>query len=287
MEHYRRIKRILLAVLALNWLVALAKIAYGLSSRCSSMAADGMHSLSDGTSNILGLIGITLASRPTDADHPYGHKKYETLFSLGIAGLLVVISFNLVKESIERFLNPLVPRVDALSFLVMLATLALNILVMRYEYKKGVELKSDFLVSDSLHTRSDIFTSLSVIVALVVIKLGYPVLDPIVAFIIALFIAKAAFGIMKRSSEVLCDQIAGVDTQKIADIVLGIKGVRACHKIRTRGRPDDVHIDLHVQVNPDMHVDNAHKISYSIEEEIRNKIPGVTDVVVHMEPEEK
>ena len=74
---------------------------------------------------------------------------------------------------------------------------------------------------------------------------------------------------------------------KITDIVLGIKGVKNCHKIRTRGRADDIYVDLHVQVNADMHIDNAHKISYAIEEAIKKEIPEVTDVVVHMEPKEK
>jgi divalent metal cation (Fe/Co/Zn/Cd) transporter len=66
-----------------------------------------------------------------------------------------------------------------------------------------------------------------------------------------------------------------------------VKGVKTCHKIRTRGRPDDIHIDLHVQVHPDMHVDNAHKVSYAIEEALKNNIPHVTDVIVHIEPQEK
>jgi divalent metal cation (Fe/Co/Zn/Cd) transporter len=86
---------------------------------------------------------------------------------------------------------------------------------------------------------------------------------------------------------VLCDTAAILDIKKIGDIVLGIRGVKNCHKIRTRGRPDDIHVDLHIQVNPDMHVDHAHKISYAIEEAIKKGIPEVTDVVVHIEPKEK
>jgi cation diffusion facilitator family transporter len=286
-EHYSRIRRILIFVLVLNWSVALAKIIYGLLTRCASMTADGFHSLSDGASNIIGLTGIYFACRPKDLDHPYGHKKYETFFSLGIAFLLFILALGLVHESIGRFRNPVTPQIDTGSFLIMVVTMAVNLFVMRYERKRGEYLHSDILISDAMHTKADIFTSLSVIIAMAVIKLGYPILDPIATVIIALFIAHAGIDIVKSGEAVLCDTAAILDVKKIKDTVLGIKGVKTCHKIRTRGRPDDIHVDLHVQVSADMHVDRAHKISYAIEEAIKNGIPEVTDVVVHIEPKEK
>ena len=285
-EHYVHIRRILIWVLFLNWFVALAKILYGLFSRTVSMTADGFHSLADGSSNIIGLIGIRLACQPKDKDHPYGHKKYETFFSLGIALFLFIVCVNLLREGIIRIYKPLTAQIDIKSFLVMIVTLGINLAVMNYEYKKGRLLQSDILVSDSMHTKADIFTSLSVIIALIAIKIGYPIIDPIATIIIALFIAHAGFDIVTYSSRILCDTAAIVEVKKIVDIVLGIPGVKACHKIRTRGRPDDIHLDLHVQVNADMHVNKAHKISYAIEEALKKGIPEITDVVVHIEPKE-
>lgn len=283
-QYFLSVKRILIFTLALNWLVALAKIIYGLISRCTSMTADGFHSFSDGASNVIGLIGIHLASQPKDENHPYGHKKYETLFSMGIAFLLFIVSFNVLRQGIKRLINPITPDVTIESFIIMLLTLGINIFVMNYEYKKGKQLNSDILTSDSIHTKADIFISLSVIISLIVIKLGFSLIDPIVTLIISLFIAKAAFAILRSSSSVLCDTAVIIDVKQISDIVLTVKGVKACHKIRTRGRPDDINVDLHVQVNPDMHIDTAHKISYSIEDAIKKAIPQVTDVVVHIEP---
>ncbi len=286
-EHYNRIRQILVLVLLLNWLVALAKILYGLFTRCQSMTADGFHSLSDGASNIIGIIGIHFACQPKDKDHPYGHKKYETFFSLGISMLLFLLAFNLAKAGIGRLYNTVNPKIDIANFIIMIITMAVNLAVMRYEHKKGEQLNSDILISDSLHTKADIFTSLSVIITLIVIRMGYSRLDPIATIIISLFIAHAGFDIARHSSAVLCDTAVILDEKRIADIVLGIKGVKACHKIRSRGRPDDIYLDLHVQVHADMHVDNAHRISYAIEAAIKKEIPGVTDVVVHMEPKEK
>lgn len=286
-KHYNRITRILILILFLNWLVAAVKIFYGLFTSCVSMTADGFHSLSDGASNIIGIIGCHFASQPKDRDHPYGHKKYETFFSLGIAALLFLVAFNLIKQGVGRIFNPVVPRIDSKSFVIMLFTMAVNFWVTHYERKKGEMLHSDILISDAMHTQADIFTSLSVIITLFVIKLGYPLLDPIATILISLFIAHAAYGIIKHSSAVLCDTAPIVDVEKIVNIVLGVNGVKTCHKIRSRGRPDDVYIDLHVQVNADMHIDDAHKISYAIETAIKKGIPEVADVVVHMEPKEK
>jgi cation diffusion facilitator family transporter len=283
----KTIQKTLIVILVLNWLVALAKIFYGLYSKCSSITADGFHSFSDGTSNIIGLIGIHVASQPKDVDHPYGHKKYETFFSLGIAGLLFLVSYQLFEEGIRRLSHPQVPIVDVVSFIIMVATLTINTLVMRYEYKKGKVLESDLLVTDSLHTKADILTSCSVLIALVGIKLGFTLIDPIVTILIAVYIAYTAFGMVRYSSKILCDTVAIIEEEKIKKIVLGVKGVVNCHKIRSRGRPDDIHIDLHVQVSPEMHMNTAHKISYAVEEAIKKYLPQITDVVVHLEPKEE
>ncbi|MCX5706786.1 MAG: cation diffusion facilitator family transporter [Candidatus Omnitrophica bacterium] len=285
-SHYAKIRRVLIIVLALNWLVALAKILYGLFSRCTSMTADGFHSLADGASNIIGLVGIHFACQPQDQDHPYGHKKYETLFSLAIAAMLFIVAFNLANQGVNRLAHPATPQIDTISFIVMISTMLINLWVMYYERKKGKTLRSDILVSDALHTTADIFTSASVIVALIVIKLGYPILDPIVTIFISLFVAYAGWEIVKQSSAILCDTAAIMDVKRIVDIVLTVEGVKNCHKVRTRGRPDDIYVDLHVQVNPNMHIDNAHKISYAIEAAIKKSIPEVSDVVVHLEPKE-
>ncbi len=284
---YKRIRWVLIIVLALNWAVAAAKMLIGFMTRCQSMTADGFHSLSDGTSNIIGLIGIALSARPVDEDHPYGHKKYETFFSLGIAALLMLVCFGLIRESFARIFHPVVPQVGLISFIVMIVTIAVNILVVKYEYKQGKELRSDLLIADSMHTKADIYTSLSVIAALIGIKLGFPIIDPIATFVIAIFIGYAVFEIIKDASRVLCDTVAIMDSEKISSIVVNVKGVKACHKIRTRGRPDDICVDLHVQVDAAMKIEDAHNVSYAVEAALKKSIPEVTDVLVHIEPKAK
>lgn len=286
-KHYLQIQKVLWVVLALNWAVALAKIIYGLMTDSSSMTADGFHSLSDGTSNIIGLIGIHFCSQPKDEDHPYGHKKYETLFALGIAAMLLMVAFSLGRAGIERIIKPVIPQVDLMSFVVMIVTVTVNITVMLYEYRMGKQLQSDILIVDSMHTRADIFTSLSVIVALVCVKAGFPIIDPIITLVIAGFIAYSAFIIIRQESDILCDAVAIADTKKIEDIIIKIEGVISCHKIRTRGRPDDVYLDLHIQIAGNMTMLDSHLLSHRIQKEIKKEFPQIVDVLVHMEPDSK
>lgn len=282
-EYFREVNKTLKVVLFFNLLVALPKVIYGILIQSASITADGFHSLGDTSSNIIGLIGIFISSRPVDKDHPYGHKKYETVTTIGIAMILCLLALKVIHDAIERFHRPVVPQIDVWSFAIMFMTLAVNIAVMRYEYARGRQIKSDVLVADSHHTRSDIFVSSLVIVTLVAVKIGYPILDTIAAMVIAMLIIYSAIEIFKESSDVLCDR-AVVPIDKVYEIAMSTPGVKDCHNIRTRGREDDIHMDLHVYVDTDMHVDKAHDAATSIEDRIKKEIDGVSDVIVHIEP---
>ncbi|BDG60541.1 cation diffusion facilitator family transporter [Caldinitratiruptor microaerophilus] len=288
MQHTERpqgdVKRILWGILALNLAVALAKVLYGWASRSAAMVADGFHSLSDGTSNVIGLVGITLAQKPIDRTHPYGHKKFETFTTIGIAALLLFVAFEVVTGVVDRIRHPVAPSVTAWSFAVMLATMAVNAGVYLYESRAGRRLGSDFLVADSLHTRSDILVSLSVLAGLAGVRLGLPWLDWAVALVIAGLIAWSAWEIIRDGANVLCDA-AVFDPAFIDPVVRSIPGVREVHQIRSRGRHDSAYVDLHVLVDPHLPVVKAHDLAHRIEEALKGRLPAVVDVLVHVEPD--
>lgn len=285
MDKFKEIKRILILILVLNWLVAFSKIAYGLITKCASMTADGVHSFGDGASNIIGLMGIWAASKPRDEEHPYGHKKFETFATLGIAMMLFLAAIEILKEAISRMFHPVAPDVTVFSFAIILVTLIVNLVVMKYERRKGKELSSDILICDALHTKSDIFASLAVLGTLVSIRAGFSFLDTIVAGAIAILIAKSGVDILKASSNILCDAVV-LERSKITSVISKIAGVKSVHNIRTRGRIDDIHADLHVIIDAKMNIDDAHNLSHKIQAALKEKIPGMTDVIVHMEPSE-
>lgn len=284
-QRFRRIRRVLLLILVLNWGVALAKIVYGLLSRSASMTADGYHSLADGASNVVGLIGIGLASRPADEDHPYGHKKYETFAALAIAGLLALVSLQVLEQVAERLLHPGAPGpvVTPASFAVMLGTLGVNLAVTSWERRQGRALHSDLLLADSLHTMGDIFVSVLVIVTLVAVRLGFSWLDIPAALVIVALILRATVSIVRQGSDVLCDT-AALDALAVEQVVTEVPGVLSCHRIVSRGRPDDLEIALHVEVDPKMRVETAHGLAHDIEAAVQKAIPGVARVISHVEP---
>ncbi|OGW91541.1 MAG: hypothetical protein A3D28_04705 [Omnitrophica bacterium RIFCSPHIGHO2_02_FULL_63_14] len=282
-ERARRTATVLWITLGLNWAVALLKVVFGTATHCMVLIADGLHSFTDGASNIVGLVAVTLSGHPADHDHPYGHRKFETMASAIIAIFLFLIAFGILREAAAALFRPRTPEVNVYSFVVMGVTIAVNLFVVFYERRKSRELGSDFLWSDSWHTLSDVFVSLTVVAALIGIRLRLPLLDPVFSLLIALFIIFTAVMVLKRSWDVLVDR-AVIDTALVERIVRGVEGVRDCHEIRSRGHADGVYVDLHVLVDNDMTVDRSHRLSNRIESGIRREIPGVLDVVVHVEP---
>jgi cation diffusion facilitator family transporter len=285
MTYYDTVRRILIIIFVLNISVALVKGGYGLLTNSLSMTADGLHSLFDSLSNIIGLLGLALASKPPDREHPYGHSKFETFASLGIAVLLFASCFQVIEATINRFLNPAVPEISSLSFAIMGATLAVNVGVSAYEYILGKRLKSSILVADSMHTRSDIFASLGVILGFVAVRMGYPLADPFIALLITGLIVLTGLEIMKESSKILLDK-ALIEESVIRKLAESVDGVCNCHRVRTHGSPGEIYVDLHIGVDTALSMEEAHKVGEEVEEKIKSCIQGVQDVVVHMEPKD-
>ena len=283
MSRLKQVRQVLLYTLLLNIIVALAKAIYGYSIDSISMLSDGFHSFSDGASNIVGLAGIWIASHPPDENHPYGHRKFENLATIAIAILIFGAGLEILRETFYRIQSPSHINVTWMSFVIMAGTLAVNFGVMSYETRKGRELKSDFLIADALHTRSDIYISLSVIISLIAVKAGYPIVDVIAALIIVFFIAKMGFLILKSATSVLTDE-ACIDPDEIKEVAKSVTGVMDCHGIRTRGNETFVNIDLHVQVDPELKIADAHEVTHTVENTLKKRFPEVIDVVIHTEP---
>ena len=284
MHRVQIIRRILLWVLLLNVSVAAAKWLYGVVTRSLGMQADGLHSLFDGLSNVVGLFGLWLASPQPDSEHPYGHKKFETLAAGAIGGFLSMTCLYLLWKAYRSWTMDLHPQVTTISFMVMLVTMSINIFVTKWERKRGQELKSNILLADSYHTASDVLTSLSVLAGLIAIQAGYPFIDPLVAVIIAGVIAWTAFIVLKDVLSSLTDRIQ-LDPQEIREAVMTIPGTLHCHEIRTRGLANHVFVDLSIHVDPTWSVEQAHVLSNEVEAHLLTHFDSIEDVVVHIEPE--
>lgn len=278
----RSVQRILAVVLVLNLGVAAAKLILGTVIASLSMVADGFHSLVDAASNVVGLIGISLAARPPDENHPYGHWKFETVAALIIGGLLTMTAWEVLRGCFIRLRSGGAPEVSDLALGVMLGTMVVNLAVSGYEERRGRELGSELLRADAAHTQSDFYVSLAVIASLVAARWGYPQVDLAAALIITAAIARAAFKIVRRSAAHLTD-LAIRPPGEVRDVALTVDGVQGIHKVRTRTSPSGGHADLHVQVEADLRLDEAHLIGHRVADRLRDAF-GFEDVVTHVEP---
>jgi cation diffusion facilitator family transporter len=282
-DYTSSVRRVLIYTLILNSAVALAKALYGYMTNSIAMTSDGLHSFMDGISNVIGLIGIWIASHPPDRDHPYGHRKYETLFTTIIGLMIFATCFQILRRIYISFQEDHRTLVTGTSFAIMACTMAVNVFVMKYESKKGKQIGSGFLVADAKHTRSDIIVSLSVIIGLIFTKLGYAYADTVIGFVIAVLIGKIGYDILKSASDVLVDTMC-LDNSAIESVVIGVEGVKGCHDIRARGTENEVYLDFHILVDGNMPIQEAHDIADLVERRIKDEFPSVVDVMVHIEP---
>ncbi len=281
----RAVGWVLLVTLVLNVGVTVAKIAYGSLAHSLSIRADGFHSLTDSSNNLVGLVGIWLASRPADENHPYGHHKFE-IIAAGLVGLsLLAMAYDVASGAALRLLHGNVqrPRLDAWAFVVLLVTLAVNSFVAMWERRRGKELNSVLLVSDATHTRSDVLVTSGVLVTTVAVEFGFSGVDLIAALLIAGFIAYAGIQVLRTNLGYLSDS-AALDPAAIEGIVCSVPGVASTHKIRTRGSPGRIYVDLHIQVARNLDVVQAHKVTHWVIDAIKQRFPDVRDVLIHTEP---
>lgn len=283
MDRYAAVVRVLNGVLILNLAVAAAKIALGYATGAVSILSDGFHSLTDSASNLVALVGVSIARLPPDENHPYGHRKYETMASLGITVFLALVLFQVLAAAYDRFVNGGTPRVFPEGIAIMTITLVINVCVVIYESHMGRRLHSEVLLADARHTRSDVMTSVAVLAALLGVWWGYPILDPLAALVVAGFIGRACWEIAQDASRILSDQIV-IAEDDVRDVVQSVPEVLGCHRIRTRGSADHAFMDLHVWLNGHTPLESAHATSHVVKDLLMKRFPHLADVVIHIEP---
>jgi cation diffusion facilitator family transporter len=283
-DRYAEVVRVLYRVLFANLAVAVAKISLGYLTGAVSILSDGFHSLTDSASNVVALVGVSVARRPPDKNHPYGHRKYETMASLGILVFLVIVLVQVVTAAADRlFRGGSPPRVFPEGIGLMAVTLVVNLVVVAYETRQGRRLHSEVLLADAKHTRSDVLTSIAVLGALLGVWWGYPVLDALAALLVAGFIGQACWSIAYGASGILSDQIVIAESE-VRAVVQSVPDVLGCEKIRTRGAADYAFLDLHLWLDPDMPLKAAHSASHVVKDRLMQKFQQLADVVIHIEP---
>jgi cation diffusion facilitator family transporter len=279
------VRRVLVITLILNLLVALSKITVGVLTGALAILADGFHSLVDGASNVVALIANRLAARPPDADHPYGHRRYETVAALGIGVFLLVAAWEIISSASARLLGDYTPPdLTPISFVIMVATLVVNLGITVYEGRAGRRLQSELLLADAAHTRTDVFVTLAVLASMGLQAIaGWSWADTLAAAIIVVLIARAAWGVLRQASGVLVDT-APYSAEQLTSWAEALPAVDRIVRARSRGPLDSAHVDLDVQVDPYATADQTAAITQAIRLEMARRIPGLAEVEVHFIP---
>ncbi|MCB0416025.1 MAG: cation transporter [Bdellovibrionaceae bacterium] len=278
------IVKVLLVCLSASTLGAALKIVYGYRTATLAFTADGIHSLFDSTSTIVGIISVILASKPPDDDHPYGHQKFETVASLILSFMLILAGYEVGTLAFERFMHPeRLAQYSFWGFAILLGVMVVNLSVAFLEARKAKELSSQFLLADSYHNRSDFLVTCAVFVSLLSSKFSLPYVDGAVALLIAIYLVYMAIQLLRETIDPLVDHSV-LDPEEVERVASSVKGVLHCHAIRSRGHDGHKFLDLNIHLPGDISLFQAHEITHTVEDRLKKKFPDLVDVVIHTEP---
>jgi len=277
-----QVRRVILLEGSANAAVLLAKLAVGFSTGSLAVLGDALHSLTDLANNLVAWFVVRLSAEPPDRDHPYGHRKFETLAVFGLASLMTVLGLELALRAVQRESTPIAR--DGWALGVMLSVLCVNFAVATWQGRWARRLRSDILLADARHTFSDVLVTIAVIVCWQLASRGIPWLDSVFALGVSLLVLYLAYGLFARAIPVLVDQ-AAIEPERVTPIVLAIPGVRGVKDIRTRHAGNAVTLDLVVMVDGELTTRAAHAIADRVEAALCEQLDAF-DVTVHIEPDE-
>ena len=275
---------VLARVLVLNLLVVAIKLAVGLRTGALSVLGAALESSLDLLNNVVGMILVSVAARAPDESHPYGHAKFETLGALVIVTFLSISCFELLREGIVQLRRAHVPASPSnLEVGLIVLTLAVNAIIVVYERRRGRELSSAFLVADAAHTNSDLYVTLLALASLLLTRVGFGAVDPVLALVVAVIIAWNGYQILRETVPILVDE-RGLDSADVRRIIEPIPEISEVRSVRSRaGASGVVFAEVTVGVDGSTSVTEAHAIADEVERRIAHAL-GASEVIVHVEP---
>lgn len=269
-----------------NTFLMVAKFIIGFYIGSISVISEAIHSANDLLASFIAVFAVKHSVKPPDREHPYGHGKIENISGTIEAILIFMAAAFIMKEAVEKIIHGGEIINTSYGIAVMGFSALANLLVSSYLLKVGKETDSIALEADGMHLRTDVYTSLGVFAGLGLIKItGYHMIDPIIAIAVAVLILKAAWDLTRKALLPLLDIALDDEKTKLVESVLDeYSGVfYEYHKLRTRKSGRESHIDLHIVVDPDTTVEEAHRMCDNIELEIKRLIPH-SFVLIHVEP---
>lgn len=288
----RRIYRVTFIGFAVNLVLSLVKLAAGILGRSGAMVADAVHSFSDLATDIVVIVFARISAKPRDDGHDYGHGKYETLATILISIALGVVGIGILINSIGSIRvvidGGLLPRPGLVALAAAVVSIAAKEILYRYTVREGRAIDSPSVVANAWHHRSDALSSLGTLVGIgCAYFLGdrWRIADPIAALVVAVFIFKVAFDLIRTGLGELLEKSLPEETEReILHIVTADPAVREPHNLRTRRIGASIAVEVHVRVDGAMTVACSHALTVGIERRLRERFGEGTMIAIHVEP---
>ena len=285
---YREVRKVTLIGSLVDFLLGVVKILVGWLAHSQALVADGIHSLSDLATDFIVLYAAKHSHRAADEDHPYGHGRIETLATVGLGISLIVVAFGIGYDAVRRMNDmDLLLHPGAMALAVAVVSVFAKEGIYHYTKNAAVKLRSNMLMANAWHSRSDAISSIVVVIGVGGAMMGYRYLDAVAAIAVAVMIAKIGIDLIRASSKELIDTAL---EPKVVDAIrkeiVDVDGVRALHMLRSRRSGGDALVDLHVQVDPRISVSEGHQIGDTVRRRLLERVDEVTDVTVHIDPED-
>ena len=275
-----------------NFALIVFKFAAGILGHSAAMIADAVHSLSDFFTDVVVVAFDRISNKPKDRDHNYGHGKFETLATLIIGLALIVVGVGIAANGILQIVKvargETLESPGAIAFAAALISIAIKEILYRYTAKKGREVRSDAVIANAWHHRSDAFSSIATAVGIggaVILGSKWAVLDPIAALLVSVFIVKMAISLMKSALDELLEKSLPEETKReIYEIIKSVDGVKMPHNVHTRKIGNYIAIEMHIMMPGTTPLAVAHRIASDTENRLKDRFGSETHVTVHMEP---
>ncbi|QDA30484.1 cation transporter [Thermococcus indicus] len=266
-----------------NVLLSLLKLAVGFMYSSIALISDGVHSLSDVITSVIGYAGIRISSKPPDKSHPFGHSRFEPLVAFLIGEALLIVAYEIGRDAVYRIIEGGAIEVNSIMLGVTLLSILSKELMFRYSVHIGRKLNSQILVADAYHHRSDALSSVAVLIGLGAQELGFMYGDSIAGLVVAVFLLKVSLDIILENLRYLTGQAPSFEVcEEIKERALGVPNVLGVHDLRAHYVGSKLHVELHIEVPPELSLKEAHDVSEEVKRVIES-LPEVEVAFVHVD----
>lgn len=279
--------KVSVTTILINAILSVFKLLAGIFAHSSAMLSDAVHSFSDVFSTVIVIAGVKIGGRKSDANHQYGHERFESVATILLALILFLVGLGIGYSGLRKITggNAGLPIPGWLALVAAIISIVVKEWMYWYTRHAAKKTNSGALMADAWHHRSDALSSVGSLLGILGARLGYPILDPLASVIICLFILKVAFDILRDTIRKITDEACDADfVARLEELIASQNGVVQIDLLRTRKFGNKVYVDLEIAVNGDIPLKRAHDISKTVHDTVEKTFPEIKHCMIHINP---